>query len=893
MQLDWHSPALPDIYKQLASSAEGLSSQEAEIRLKKHGLNELPPGKADPAWKLLISQFNSPLMYIMMGATAVSYLLEHYSDTIFILVVLSSNALVGFWQEHKANRSLRALKNFIKPRARVVRDGAEREVDATHIVPGDIIALRAGERVPADARLIACAGLRTNEASLTGESKAISKTVEPASAEAELGDRTDMVFMGTSIEEGSGRAVVVATGIRTEYGDIVELLKETKEEPTPLQKTVASLSKIIGIFISAIVGAIVLQGYLAGRPFAEIFAAALALFVSAIPEGLLPAITIVLALGMRRILKQKGLVRRLAATETLGGVTVICTDKTGTLTQGKMEVDRILTADGDSSATDLYEAQKNSLPPAVALLSRMSLYANDGYIENPEAETGKLVVRGNLTEQALLKFCHRLGMNKANLDSAEPVLDSLLFSSDRKYSASLRESPSKETDMLYVVGAPERIFERARSVFTKEGEVGMDDPSYADLLSRMEAGVKEGSRMVACAYRAVPREQAYDSLDDLSRDLILVGIIALSDPVRPDAADAFKQTTQAGIRTIVVTGDNKWTATEIARQIGLIIAPEQTLEGHEIEAMSDADLEKRVGTILLYARVSPRHKLRIVRALQKKGEVVAMFGDGVNDAPALKAADIGVAVGTEVDATREVADLVLIDSGLFTVVKAVEQGRIIFDNIRRVFLYLITQDFSQFFLFMGSLALGLPLPLLPAQLLMVNLVESGLPDLALTAEQEKHGVMQEPPRSPKESVLNAQGRRFMFSVFAVSGGIAMCFYWFVLHMTDDINLARTMVMTLMCFESLFLAFSVRSFRRSMFRRDIFSNYWLTGAVGISLCMVLGAIYFEPLQQMLLTVPLTPAQWMIVLATNIVEIVLIDALKRLAFRKPALVVKAAV
>ncbi len=850
----WHSLRVDEIIARLGSGVHGLTQLEATTRLARTGANELPPEQGDPAWVLFVRQFKTPLMYIMMGAIVVSYLLGHRSDTIFICAVALSNALVGFWQEHKANRSLRALKRLVKDEARVVRDGIERGVPAAELVPGDILVLRAGDRIPADARVLSCQDARVSEASLTGESRPVTKSTDPVSPDAELGDRTSMFFMGTVMQEGSARALVVETGIRTEYGDIVRLLKETPEEPTPLQRTVASLSKIIGLFIASVVSLIVLEGYLVGRPVDEVFAAALALFVSAIPEGLLPAITIVLALGMRRILKQHGLVRRLAATETLGGVTVICTDKTGTLTEGNMRVERVL-ADGDDSEVGKKQTQ--------AIL-RIGALVNDGYIENPKARTEALVVRGNPTEQALLRAAHAAHIDRAALDEAEPQLDMLLFSSERKYAASLRRAGT--SDHLYVLGAPEKVLERLAHA-----------PSKA-VLTNMEALSKEGYRVVACAQRLVERTTPYHTLEDLAKELTFVGFIVLADPVRADAPRAFAQTARAGIRTVVITGDHKWTAGVVARSVGLAVTDALTLEGHEIESMSDEELRERSRSILLYARVSPRHKLRIVRALQTDGHVVAMFGDGVNDAPALKVADIGVAVGSEVDAVREVADLVLLKSGFKTMVKAVEQGRIIFDNIRRVFLYLIVQDFSQFFLFIGSLAAGLPLPLLPAQLLLVNLVESGLPDLALTTEQEKKGVMTEPPRPPRQSVLDKRSARFMVSVFAISGGIAMIFYVVVLHWSGDIELTRTMVMSLMCLESLFLALSMRSFRRRMFRLDIFSNHWLTGAIAISVVMLLAAVYAEPLQNLLATVPLGPHEWLMVVVTNLVGIILIDTVK---------------
>lgn len=863
----WHSFDLPEIYSRIGASDRGLSQTQVAERYATYGANELPPEKAEPVWRLFLNQFNSPLMYIMMAAIGISVFMGNAHEAIFILVVMSSNAIVGFYQEHKANQSLRSLKGLIKLRARVIRDDREQEIDAAALVPGDIVILRSGDKVPADGRILELSGLRVNEASLTGESKSIEKKVDVLPSDIEVGDRLNMVFMGTMVEEGSARVIILETGARTEYGDIVTLLKETPEEATPLQRTLATLTKIIGIFIFCAVLVIVGEGFLSGRNFQEVFSASLALFVSAIPEGLLPAITIVLALGMRRILKQKGLVRRLAATETLGGVTVIATDKTGTLTEGKMEVSKIIVSD-----------------PAIEQdMLKIAALSNDAFVENPGADPKEFVIRGTMTEQALLMAAYRGGYDKAKLEKEEPLVDRLFFSSENKYSASLRQTGDGKR-RFYVVGAPERVLARSTKAVAVEGDFDITSDVGQKLVAGMEEAIGKGYRVVGCAVKEVPADATFDSLPELAQNLSLVGFFAISDPVRADVPAAFALTRQAGIRTVVVTGDHKQTALAVTRKVGFDIGEDQVLEGQDIEHLTDEQLRERVRTVSLYARVSPRHKLRIVQAFQHNGEVVAVFGDGVNDAPALKAANIGVAVGTEVDAVREVADVVLLDSGFGTIVKAVEQGRIIFDNIKRVFLYLITQDFSQFFIFMASIMLGLPLPLIAAQLLLVNLVESGLPDLALTLEQEKDGIMDRPPRNPNGSFLDTPARLWMVSIFAVSGTVAMLFYMTMLRVTGgDIALVRTMMTVLMCFESLFLVFAVRSFFRPIWRRDIFGNYTLTLAVAISFMMLAVVVYAAPMQRLFQTVSLTLSEWGYVLVANLIGIFIIDKLKLLYFR----------
>lgn len=878
----WHSIDIQDIFAQIQSSDGGLTEEVAKNRLLNFGRNELPSEKQIPGWLLFLRQFVGPLMYIMMVAVALSFYLRNISEAVFILIVMVTNALVSFYQEYKANSSLATLKSVIKLRARVVRDNHEQEIDAADVVPGDILIVRAGDRVAADGRILEDRVFKVNEAVLTGESKSItkdhSKSVDP---NAEIGDRTNMVFMGSVVEEGMAKVLVLETGARTQYGDIITLLKETKEEPTPLQLTTISLSKIIGIGIFVATTIIVIEGYIAGQSLIEIFEVALALFVSGIPEGMLPAITIILTIGMRRILKQKGLVRRLASTETLGGVTVICTDKTGTLTEGKMSVTGILTAENDLN-TEMFENKDiQTLSQSARFVILAGLLSNDAFIENPGAKKEDMIIRGSITEQALLRVATEYGFDKHAEEKQKPTLDRILFSSDHKFSASLRKI-SDVQKQLFVIGAPEHILKRVTAVHTENGTESNVSESYNLLVKKMEEAASQGFRLVAAAYRTISMDNNED-ITDLVKDLVLVGFVVITDPVRHDVKGAFEETRRAGIRTVVVTGDHKNTAVAVAKKIGFDIQPEHIVEGHELEGMDDETLRERSKTIALYARVSPRHKLRIVHALQKNSEVVAMFGDGVNDAPALKASDIGVAVGTQVDAVREVADVVLLDSGFKTIVKAIEEGRIIFSNIRKVFLYLITQDFSQFFLFIVAILVGLPLPLVATQLFLANLVESGLPDIALTLEKEKEGIMNEPPRPPKSSILDSASRKWMISVFLISGLCASLFYYITLRVTEDLQLTRTMVMVFMCFESLFLVFVARSLKRGVIRADIFSNRVLTGAVFVSLCMVVAAVHIPSLQRIFESRDLTLGMWTIIVLVSFVQVLSIDRLKVLFFK----------
>ncbi|MEO7737472.1 MAG: cation-transporting P-type ATPase [Candidatus Dojkabacteria bacterium] len=864
----WHALSVDETFKILESNKDGLTDEEHKKRIKIYGLNELPKESAEPAWKLFLSQFNSPLMYLMMLAAFVSLLLGNTTDTIFIVVVLSSNAIVGFYQEYKANKSVEKL-GVVVTNTRVKRNGIDLEINTSQLVPGDIVVLRPGDKVPADGRIIELDELKLNEASLTGESRLIEKQIEPVNEDFELGDRKSLVFMGSIVEEGSGTMIVTTTGINTQYGDIVELLEKTPEEATPLQKMIAGLSKVIGVVVTVVIVLIVVEGYLAGRPMNEVFATALALFVSAIPEGLLPAITIVLSIGMYRIAKHKGLVRRLAATETLGGVTVICTDKTGTLTKGKMEVVQINTLKGDTLITDT-----KNIELAQQVL-KAAAFTTDAYIENPGASINKLVIRGRSTDQAFLKAAEIFGIHKNILEKENKVIDSILFSSERKYSASLRQNSKKETT-LYVIGATEKILALSDFISSGSGHVSIGSKEAKDFILKAEELMKNGYRLIACA----STEYTYkDTMLDEGKlkNLTLIGFIVLNDPIRKEVVAAFKETQRAGIRTVIITGDNKFTAIRVAEKIGFRITEDMVLEGGDLDQLTDAQLQKKVRTVLLYARATSRHKLRIIQAFQALGEVVAMFGDGVNDAPALKVADIGVAVSKEVDATREVADILLLDSSFSTIVKAIEEGRIIFNNIRRVFLYLTTQDFSQFCLFFVSIALNLPLPLIASQLLFVNLLESGLPDLALTIENERDGVMDTKPRGSK-GIINGNVLKWISVSFLASGGIASISYLLLLRLVDNTEIIRTMMTMILCFESLFLSLSLRSFGKSIFRWDIFSNKWLTVAIVIGLIMMLGAVYFQPISSMLQLVPLPFEAWLIIIYVNLWEIVIIDHAK---------------
>jgi len=602
--------------------------------------------------------------------------------------------------------------------------------------------------------------------------------------------------------------------------------------------------------------------------------------VSAIPEGLLPAITVVLVFAMRRIMKQKGIVKKLSAAEGLGSVTVVCSDKTGTLTEGKMKMSHVVTGAANllpkqQAGSECADEENSSDVKALTI----AMLTNDAYIENPKDELHKWKVRGYYTDKALLLSGVQAGLDLLELQDEYKLVEKQSFSSHKRYALSLRER-EKETQ-LFVVGAPEELIERSNKLYDcgKEGEIGEKDKK-AILESFNELTVK-GLRVVACAYRKIADEDS-SVLDKLAKELVFVGFIALKDPVRVDAQEAINQIRKAGVRPVIITGDHRQTALAVAQEVGMDVGSKDVLEGDQIEKMSSAQLMKKSRSVAIYARALPEHKLNIIKALHQNNEIVAMFGDGVNDAPALKASDIGVAVGSGTDVAKEVADVILLDDNFKTIVKAIEQGRVAFANIRKVFIYLVADDFTELLIFFLAMVLGLPLPLLAAQILWINLVEDGLPDIALTTEQETEGVMEEKPRDPNEPILSSKIKKWMLAVFSINGFLTFAFFWLVYDYTANIELTRTLVFVLMAFDSLAFAYSVRSLKRSVFRKDIFSNRILNWAVLISLGLLIAVVYTAWGQKFVGTVPLSMAQWGIIVGITVIEMVVIEISKKVCF-----------
>ncbi|MFH1291647.1 MAG: HAD-IC family P-type ATPase [bacterium] len=867
----WHNFSVDKIFTTLKSSKKGLTKQQVKRYQQKFGFNRLSGRKPTPKLFLLLNQIRSPLVYVLLVAVVISTILGHYTDAGVIFFIVVVNSFFGYWQESKADDAMQKLRRIVKDQAKVLRNGAVCRINAEELVPGDIVFLSMGDKVPADARLIEINDLKTNESALTGESSSVQKELKLLDKGTSLADRKNMVYMGTSVARGKGTAMVCATGANTEIGQIGKLISEAKEDKTPLQYQLAKFSRTLTFIIVAVCFLIFIQGFATGKDLMEMFLTVVALAVAAIPEGLLVAVTIILTVGMQFILKRKALVRKLIAAETLGSTSIICTDKTGTLTEGKMRVSKIITADGDythSKTAELTETEK-----ARYLISKISVLCSNAVIGNPGAELEKLKIIGDPTETALLLASTQSGFDKARLDREYKKLGEIPFDSQNKYMATIHSHSKDGHEHVFIKGAPEKIFGFCSQVLSEGHNQKLDKEQLKNLKRKYESLTKKGLRVLAFAYKTGDFKDVKKELNEL----VFLGFVALKDPLRADAKEAINLCQQAGIRPIMITGDHKLTAKAIFEELGFKVN-NNIVEGKDLDKWSDAELRKRVDKIDIYARVEPKHKLRVVDAWQARGEVVAMTGDGINDAPAIKTADIGIALGSGSDVTKETADIVLLDDNFKVIVAAVEQGRVIFENIRKVILYLLSDSFSEIVLIAGSLILGLPLPILATQILWINLVADGLPNIAMALEPGEKEVMDDPPRPKNEPILNREMKVLIFAIGIITDIILLVLFMVLLRMFVDIDYVRTIIFVALGIDSLLYVFSVRSLRHSIFTKNPFSNKYLIGAVLISFMAFFLVIYIPWLQVVFHTVALGWKEWVLVLILATVKIFLIEIVK---------------
>jgi Ca2+-transporting ATPase len=881
---NWHNLSTKEVLRILKSSRSGLSAEEAERRIKRYGRNELPEKERFTQLDIFLNQFKSPLVYVLLIAALITFLLENLIDTGVILVAVFINTVVGFIQETKAEQSLKKIKQMIEHEACVMRDGIEKELNTKDIAPGDIVILRAGDKIPADGRILEARELDIDESSLTGESIPVNKVVKVVDQKEASQSKKNMAYMGTSVVKGGGLMAVTSTGSDTKFGRIALLLKQTEREKTPLQLKLTKFSKFFSIFIFFIGVAIFLIGLWRGIKTEEIFITSVAIAVAAIPEGLLVAVTVILAIGMQRILKEGSLVRKLIAAETLGSTTVICTDKTGTLTRGEMQVDHIVTLSsvfslaGNGKSKTIKEG-KRELDHITAI--KIGMICNNAVIENPDDELENWKIHGDYTERALLQSGISVGFNPQKIKKGFIRIGEISFSSERKFMATLNKLNSRNCE-IYVKGAPEEIISRSRYVLTEGVKRQMTEKDLKFLKKKQEDLSRKGLRVLGVAFKSGAVDLSDDfkeeNSDEIINELVFVGLIALKDPLRPEARSTVKLAGDAGIRTIMITGDNRLTAKTIANELGMKVEDGNILEGEQLDQMGTRDFSRIVKKIKVYARVSPHHKSRIVDAWQSKGEVVAMTGDGVNDSPALKSADIGVALGSGTEVAKETADIILLDNNFKTIITAVEQGRVIYENIRKVILYLVSDSFSEVIVIGGSLLLAIPIPLAAAQILWINLVTDGLPNVALTLEPKEKNIMQEPPRRKNEPLLNFEIKILIAAISIASGVLALAVFWYVYNVTGEFARASTIAFSILAIDSLIYVFSIRSLRHSILRKDIFSNKYLILAVIASFAFQLAAIYHPFLQSILRTVSLDLADWSLIVFVCALELVLIEVIK---------------
>jgi len=885
----WHGMTDKEVLKNLDVGKDGLSEEEVQQRLQKFGYNELVEAKKTSLLQIFLNQFKDVFVFMLLFATVVSFAIGETVDALTIAAIVILNAIVGFVQEYRSEKAMEAMKKLTAPKARVLRDGKEAMIPAKEVVPGDIVLLEAGDRVPADGRLLEVVEFKTDEAVLTGESTPVNKTLEPVPPDTPVADRKNSVFMATHAIYGRAKAAITQTGMKTEFGKIAEMVQSVEAEETPLKRKLERFAKKLGILIVIVCAVIfILEMYeiyalgIMDTPEAlkniiNAFETAVALAVSAVPEGLPAVVTISLALGARELAKRNAIIRRLTSAETLGATTVICSDKTGTLTKGEMTVRKIYTYGKTIDVTGAgYESKgeflnnKESVDPKkdadlTTLLGLATLCTNANY-------DGKTII-GDPTEGALIVVAAKARLQKSELENKYPRVREIPFTSERKRMTTVHETPEKEL-YAYVKGAPETILERSTHVLSGGEEKKLTDKERKIILKKNEEMASDALRVLGMAYRKIGSTLEKLEDEEIENKLVFTGLMGMIDPPREEAKSANELCQKAGIKTVMITGDHKLTAVAIAKELGML-KDGMVLSGQELDKLEDEEFEKIVEKVTVYARVSPEHKIRIVRALKKKGHIVAMTGDGVNDAPALKQSDIGVAMGISgTDVTREAADMVLADDNFATIVTAVEGGRTIYDNIRKFSFFLLRCNFDELALIGTFALLGLEIPLTAGMILWLNLVTDGGPALALTMDPPEKDVMERPPRNPNEGVLHGRLASIIAtftSQFLLTGGI---FYW-QFYMTGAYLLpepmrsvkladARTMAFMRATLQELLVVWNCRSEKRNAFRVGFRSNKFLLGAViGCALLTVM-----VPYIGLFGTIPIDdPFEWGVVILAS--------------------------
>ncbi|HZO01174.1 MAG TPA: HAD-IC family P-type ATPase [Burkholderiales bacterium] len=898
-----HAKPLSDVAAALQAHLEnGLSSREARERLQKFGPNELTEKPKPGFLALLWDQFNNYLVIILIIAALIALALGEWVDSIAIMCIVVLNAIVGVIQESKAEQALAALKKMSAPNAQVIRDGHPLTVPGRELVPGDVVALEAGNYVPADMRLISSVNLKVEEASLTGESVPVEKNAAAVlDQEIPLGDRKNSAFMSTMVTYGRGRGLVTGTGMNTQIGMIAEMIQSYEDEDTPLQQKLQQLGKVLGTACIAICAVVLVYGLFRDTRLTEVFSigfmnylqseqkdiinlfmTAVSLAIAAVPEGLPAIVTICLALGMQQMIKRNALIRKLPAVETLGCATVICSDKTGTLTQNQMTVVQGWTAGKRFKVTGegynptgqfLLEdkAFDASQDADAALLLKGSLLCNDALLDE-----GRII--GDPTEGAMAVVAMKAGFQRAELEKTMPRVQEIPFDSDRKRMTTIHTIEG--TPLAFVKGAPDVVLDLCTHIQREGAPVRLDQETRREVLDQNRDLASHALRVLAVACRPLDSVPGNPTPETLERELTFVGLLGMIDPARPEVIDAVRVANGAGLRSVMVTGDHKDTAEAIAREIGILTPGGVVLTGPEIERMTDAELAARVDKLQVCCRVSPQHKTRIVDAMKANGHVAAMTGDGVNDAPALKRANIGVAMGiTGTDVSKQTADMVLTDDNFASIVAAIEQGRIIYSNIRKFVYFLLACNVGEILIIFGAMLFGMPIPLRPVHLLWLNLVSDGAPALALGMEKGDKDIMKHAPRPPKEPVIN-RDMAIGIGVIALVDALAILtvFYFGLQRYPGHLEAAQTLAFVTLCVSELVRAFTARSEYHSIFSIGFFSNKWMVWAVSASLLLVLLVVYVPFLQPFFDTVPPTLDDWLMMLPFFFASAIAMELLK---------------
>ena len=886
--LPWHITSIKDTLNVFeVDQTQGLSSKDAVERLRRYGKNKFKKRRTLGFLGVVLEQFKGPLVIILLLAGIATIFLHEYLDSIVIFVALLINIIIGSFQERRASQAFEKLNQSQEKSATVIRDGIKIILPVEDLVPGDIVILVGGMYVPGDLRLIESKELSINEAILTGEWVAVLKESNKEFKEqTPLGERTNMAWMGTLISSGYGMGVVINTGSQTQIGVIADQLQLEDTRVTPLQQSVRSIARFLVYIIVIAVVVIFLLGLLHGESISNMLLVVIAIAVASMPAGLPAAVTIVLAIGMEAILQKGGLVRNLIATETLGSTTIILTDKTGTLTEAKMRLFGLYTLDGIEKKITEAEGDNEYLLSSAILTT--DAFFEQKQKEESEDEEEQIIIHGRPMEKAIVSAGIRGGIIQEALFHESPRVDFLQFESRRRFAASLHKQSGSTKNILYFSGAPEFLLENATHIYHKGRSVVISESVRKQLLRKQNKLSNSGYRFIGLAYREV----GFDSIptkreeqNSFINENTFIGLIAFSDPVREDVAESIKIVKRAGVRVVMVTGDNPNTAKQIAIETGIAYKEDEVLTGDDIDHLSDDELFLEINRVPIFARVLPEQKLHIVRVLKDNNEVVAMTGDGVNDAPALQSADIGVAVGSGTEVAKAASDIILINNSFTIITSAIKEGRRVIDNLKKIVSYLLSTSFSEIFVIGGALAVGAPLPLLPGQILWANIVEEGFMSFSFAFEKAEDGIMKRSPLDNLSKQILTKKIKYLIATISIITGVFLTLFFFILMWLDmSIKEIRTLMFIALSLDSIFFAFSFKSLHIPIWKIKFFSNKYLFGALSVSIVLLISAITLPQLQNILSLTSVTANEALLLLGIGILNLFLIEITKYIVFER---------